>query len=72
MTDEAYQLYVIAELQYQKAHPGVDARVLFPEEWVSITNYTLKSKILAEALRKGIFIADTDLYKQMAQGFERV
>ncbi len=57
-----YKLYVIAELNYKKAHPDMSEEALYPEDWYSITNYKLKNEIIAEAIRNKVLIKDTEKY----------
>ena len=57
--EEDFDLYVLAELNYDKAKLGD-----IPEIWYNSKNYKLKVEIIAEALEKHVKIEDTDLYKQ--------
>ncbi len=61
MEKEDYNLYVIAELAYQKKH--INESDSFPVDWYSSANYRLKTEIIAEALKNNIKIEETDLYK---------
>ncbi len=56
-----YELYILAELNYQKMHPGEVN--IFPIDWYSMNDYKYKSEIIAEALNKHIDIEATELYQ---------
>ena len=48
--DAHYNLYVLAEIAYQKEHQDLDKNELFPADWYSINDYKSKVEIIAEAL----------------------
>ena len=66
--DLDYNLYVLAEIAYQKEHEGLRDEELFPFDWYSITNYKSKVEIIGEALKENILIKDTKLYKSRIEG----
>ena len=57
-----YFLYLQAELTYQHKHEDMDPDDLYPFGWYSTNNYRMKIEIIAEALKKEVFVWDTDLY----------
>ena len=59
--DIDYQLNILAELNYKKAHEGEED--VFPENWYSSDDYYLKNIIIAEALKNNIRIEDTEKYR---------
>lgn len=60
-------LYVLAELKYKKLHN--DSEDIFPNDWYSSKNYKLKTEIIAEAIKNGILVENTELYqKNMVEG----
>lgn len=59
-----FDLYIIAELKYKKAHRDIPENKLFPFDWYSSRNYVLKTKIILEAIKKNIEINKTDLYQE--------
>ena len=67
INDLDYKLYVIAELNYRKAHPQLPVEVLYPNDWNSFTNYRTKSEIIAEALQKQELIINTERYQIESQ-----
>ena len=67
MDDLDYKLYVIAEINYKKAHPDMDESNLYPNDWYSFSNYKLKNEIIAEALRENKLVKDTEKYLQAMQ-----
>ena len=70
MNDEQmhYSLYILAEISYKHAHPDTDEDDLFPFGWYATRNYKLKTEIIAEALKKGIDVTETELYQQTLPG----
>ena len=66
--DAHYNLYVLAEIAYQKEHKDLEEHELFPADWYSITNYQVKTEIIAEALKNKILITETVLYKSRVEG----
>lgn len=65
-----YLLYVRAEIAYTDKHKEIDEDDLFPIHWYASRNYMLKTKIIAEALDKGITVKETKLYrKAQIKGF---
>lgn len=66
--DLDYNLYVLAEIAYEKEHEGLSEQELFPFDWYSITNYKSKVEIIAEALKEKILIHETKLYKSRVEG----
>lgn len=63
MDELDYKLYVLAELNYKKAHPGMSEEELYPTDWFSINNYKLKSEIIAEAIKENVLVQDTKRYQ---------
>ena len=63
MDELEYKLYVLAELNYKKEHPDKKEEDLYPFDWFSINNYRLKNEIIAEALKNGKLIKDTQKYQ---------
>ncbi len=63
-----YRLYVLAELSYAKAHPGIDHDDLFPDWWYGIRSYHRRIEIIAEALRKGIAVEETEKLRELMEG----
>lgn len=61
MTQDDFNLYLIAELTYTKKYENRNN--LFPTDWYSSKNYKLKAEIIAEAIKKNIKIEDTNLYQ---------
>ena len=61
MTQDDFNLYLIAELTYTKKYENRNN--LFPTDWYSRKNYKLKAEIIAEAIKKNIKIEDTNLYQ---------
>lgn len=61
MTNEDLNLYVIAELKYQKMHNN--EKDIFPIDWYSSNNYKLKTEIIAEAIKNNLKIEETKLYQ---------
>ncbi len=55
-------IYAFAELRYESEMK--DRKDIYPDGWYSFDDYMLKTKIIAEAIRKKILIKDTDLYKK--------
>ena len=49
--DLDYNLYVLAEIAYQKEHEDLDKNELFPADWYSISNYQVKTEIIAPVTR---------------------
>ena len=66
--DAHYNLYVLAEIAYKKEHQDLEENELFPADWYSISNYQVKTEIIAEALKYKILIAETNLYKSRVEG----
>ena len=68
MNDELdYQLYVIAELSYKKAHPEIEEEELFPIEWYGYNNYKLKTEIIAEAIKDNILVNEVPSYNELIE-----
>ena len=59
-----YDLYVLAEINYQDNNKLQTDKILFPEGWYSMNNYKLKTEILAQALENNLLIKDTPIYKE--------
>lgn len=66
--DAHYNLYVLAEIAYQKEHEDLDTNELFPADWYSISNYQVKTEIIAQAIKNKILISETELYKSRVEG----
>lgn len=66
--DLDYNLYVLAEIAYQKEHEDLSEQELFPHDWYSITNYKVKVEIIGEALKENILVHETKLYKDRIEG----
>ncbi len=62
MDDMDLNLYVIAEIRYQKEHENEDN--IFPIDWYSSQNYKLKTEIIAEAIKNHTTIEQTNLYNE--------
>ena len=69
MKDDAlYIFYVLAEIAYLKEHEDLDTNELFPADWYSISNYQVKTEIIAQAIKNKILISETELYKSRVEG----
>lgn len=66
--DAHYNLYVLAEIAYKKENKDLQENELFPADWYSISNYQVKTEIIAEALKNKILISETQLYKSRTEG----
>lgn len=62
------ELYVIAVMRYKKTNPDLTDEELFPFDWNLNNNYHLKVEIIAEAIKNGVLIKETDLYKNSFAG----
>ena len=58
-----YNLYIIAELNYKKAHPELEDE-LFPIDWYLREDYKFKTELIAEALEKNVLVTELDSYKE--------
>ncbi len=70
MDNELENYYILAEHSYvkkmkEKDKLNFDEKQLFPYNWYKIEDYKLKLEILAEALKKGILIEETDKFNNM-------
>ena len=66
--DLDYRLYVLAELAYEQENEGKTDEELFPIDWYSISNYQVKTEIIAQAIKNKILISETELYKSRVEG----
>lgn len=57
------ELYVIAVMRYKETNSDLTDEELFPFDWNLSSNYHLKTEIIAEAIRSGVLIKETDLYR---------
>ena len=62
------ELYVIAVMRYKEINPDLTDEELFPFDWNLNNNYHLKIEIIAEAIKNGVLIKETDLYKNSFAG----
>ena len=53
---------------YIKEHEDLDKNELFPADWYSISNYQVKTEIIAQAIKNKILISETELYKSRVEG----
>lgn len=60
-----YRLYVLSELAYAREHPGIDHDHLFPIWWYSIASYHRRIDVIAEALKKGITVQETEGFQKL-------
>lgn len=58
------ELYTLAVLRYKEENPNLNAYNLFSSDWNLCKDYSLKIKIIAEAIKKHIFVEETELYKE--------
>lgn len=63
-----YRLYVLSELAYAKAQPGIDHDHLFPLWWYGIRSYHRRIDVIAEALKKGITVQETEGFQRLMEG----
>lgn len=63
-----YRLYVLAELAYAKAHPGIDEDDLHPDWWYSMLSCHQRIEIIAEAIEKGITAQETQKLRKLLEG----
>lgn len=61
-------LYVIAVMRYKEENSGLTEEELFPYDWNLNSNYHLKIEIIAEAIKNGVLIKDTELYRNSFAG----
>ena len=66
--DAHYNLYVLAEIAYKKEHQDLEENELVPADWYSISNYQVKTEIIAEAIKNKKLISETELYKNRVEG----
>ena len=66
--DAHYNLYVLAEIAYKKEHQDLEENELFPEDFYSISNYQVKTEIIAESIKNKKLISETELYKNRVEG----
>ena len=66
--DAHYNLYVLAEIAYKKEHQDLEENELFPADWYSISNYQVKTEIIAEAIKNKKLKFETELYKNRVEG----
>ena len=64
MNNLDYDLYVLAELAYKKEHLDLKEDDLYPRGWYSTTNYKEKNELIANAIKEGKLIENTDKYKE--------
>ena len=57
-----YNLCVLSEINYKKAHPELKEDELFPLDWYSSNDYILKIKLIDEALSKNVLVDELPGY----------
>ncbi len=53
-----YNLCVLSELNYKKAHPELKEDEVFPLDWYASNDYILKIKLIDEALSKNVLVEE--------------
>lgn len=71
MDEMDYRLYVLAEINYKKAHPEIKEDDLFPIDWYNSNNYKLKNEIIAEAIKEKKLIEETSKYQYLIEGIRK-
>ncbi len=51
-----YDLCILSEINYKKAHPELKEEELFPVDWYASNDYVLKIKLLNEAISKNVLV----------------
>ena len=70
-------VYNLLEIKYLKTFGKnvtlnmEDDHDLYPNGWFLNSDYTVKSKILAEAINKKIKIIDTEAYQEIIEGVKK-
>ena len=57
-----YNLCVLSELNYKKAHPELKEDEVFPLDWYASNDYILKIKLIDEALSKNVLVDELPGY----------
>lgn len=68
MEKEELAMYIL-EVKYIEIHEGEvsDESFLFPYGWKKIRDREVKTKMLVEALQKGIFLHQTEEYEEFCR-----
>ena len=53
-----YNLCVLSELNYKKAHPELKEDEVLPLDWYASNDYILKIKLIDEALSKNVLVEE--------------
>ncbi len=61
--EDEKEVYTIALMRYAKEYPDDDIMNSFPVGWNLCKDYSLKTRIIAEAIQKHILVQETELYK---------
>ena len=71
MDEMDYKLYVLAEINYKKAHPEIKEDDLFPIDWYNSNNYKLKTEIIVESIKEKKLIEETSKYQDLIEGIRK-
>lgn len=61
-------LYDLLEMKYKELNPNISNNELFPSYWESTNNFSLKIKILEEAIKEHKLIKYTKGYQLLIEG----
>lgn len=66
MNKEHFKLYIIAEMNYVNKFKNYYIEI-FPNDWFTIKDYKLKTKIISDCIKNNILIKDSKFYIEIQE-----